>query len=108
MFVRLGVDRLVPVEAITGIDCTRLEQFEISVQLGSGEVVVLRDQPALDLVMAVQPSAVEGKRFRFARHAWAFHNLIAHPGLQILAWLGFPKLGFKLHDRTVPRPRAGR
>lgn len=104
-FVRLGLDRVVSVGSIESLDCSQLESFEVVATLRSGERVELQGQPALDLVMAVKPSAVEGKRFRFARHAWVFHNLVAHPGLQVLAWLGYPKLGFKLHDSTIPRPR---
>jgi hypothetical protein len=105
MFVRLGLDRIVAVDQILDIDCSWLELYKIVVALRTGESVTLVDQQAFDLVMAVKPSAFEGKRFRFARHAWAFHNLVAHPVLQILAWCGLPKLGFRIHDATIPRPR---
>lgn len=104
-FVRVGADLVVAVSEILKLDCTHLESFRVSVTLQSGEVIELCGQQALDLVMAVKPSAVEGKRFRFARHAWAFHNLVAHPVLQLLAWCGLPKLGFRVHDATVPKPR---
>ena len=104
-FVNLGPDRVALEYDIKELDTSRLEShFEVTVKLRSGERVVLQGQRALDAVMAVKPSAVEGKNLRFARHAWAFHNLVAHPVLQILAWLGRPDLGFKIHDATVPRP----
>lgn len=102
--VRVGLDRVVSIDEIAELDCGHLEIFEVIVRMKSGERFHLNGQMALDLVMAVKPSAFEGKRFRFARHAWAFHNLIAHPVLQILAWAGFHKLGFRIHDATVPRP----
>lgn len=104
-FVRVGTDLVVAITEIRDLDCTHLEAYRVSVTLRSGRVIELRDQQAFDLVMAVKPSAFEGKRFRFARHAWAFHNLVAHPVLQVLAWAGYAKLGFKIHDATVPRPR---
>lgn len=103
-FIQLGAHRVVQMDDIRSLDCSRLEQLEVVVVLRLGERIELRDQQALDVVMAVKPSAVEGKRFRFAKQAWAFHNLVAHPGLQLLSWFGLHKLGFKLHDLTIPRP----
>ena len=64
-----------------------------------------RPKDAIDAVMALRPSALEGKRLRWARHAWALHNLVGHPLLQLLVWLGQTKLGMAVHDGTVPRPR---
>jgi hypothetical protein len=104
-FVRVGTDLVVAVTEIEELDCSRLESYRVSVTLRSGRIIELEGQQAFDLVMAVKPSAFEGKRFRFARHAWAFHNLVAHPLLQVLAWAGFARLGFRIHDATVPRPR---
>lgn len=104
-WIRIGSDRVVTECDVKDLDTSRLEAyFETSVVLKSGEVFHLEGQQALDVVMAIKPSAVEGKNMKFARHAWAFHNLVAHPVLQILAWCGRPDLGFKIHDATVPRP----
>jgi hypothetical protein len=104
-FVNLGPDRVALEYDIRDLDTSRLERyFEVTVRLRSGEKVMLQGQRALDAVMALKPSAIEGKNLRFARHAWAFHNLVAHPVLQILAWCGRPDLGFRIHDATVPRP----
>lgn len=104
-FIRVGTHLVIKESAIRAVDCTELERFKVTVTLDSGMTLELRDQQALDLVMAVKPSALEGKRFRWARGAWAFHNLVAHPALQVLAWLGYARLGFRIHDATVPRPR---
>lgn len=38
---------------------------------------------------------------------WAIHNLIAHPLSEILYWLGLSRLGFWLHDATIPRHLKG-
>ena len=33
---------------------------------------------------------------------WPVHNLIAHPLMQILVWLGMPRLADRIHDGTLP------
>lgn len=103
-FVRAG-NTLINEGHIESIDSSRLEAFIVSLQLRSGVVLELHGQPALDLVMQVNPALLEGKRMRFARGAWAFHNLVAHPLLQVLSWFGCTKLGFRIHDMTIPKPR---
>jgi hypothetical protein len=100
--------RIVLRENILDVDCTHLEQHRVLVTLWSlNSPVALEGQEALDLVMELKPSALEGRRLRWVRHAWSFHNLVAHPLLQVLAWCGKHKLGFMIHDRTVPKPKVG-
>jgi hypothetical protein len=103
-FVRAGA-RLVAVDAISSVDCARIEALEVTVHHRDG-VDVATGPDAIDLVMALRPSALEGKRLRFARHAWAVHNLVGHPLLQILVWLGARRAGMAVHDATVPRPKG--
>ena len=105
--VKVG-DRLVLREQILEVDISELEDhYRVKVYIQGSVLAVLEDQQALDLVMELKPSAFEGKRFRWAKGAWAFHNLVAHPALQVLAWCGLHKLGFRIHDATVPKPRCG-
>ncbi len=59
---------------------------------------------AMELVWMLKPGAVEGHRLKWKKNAWALHNLIAHPLMQILAFLGCYKMAMKIHDNTVPRP----
>ena len=105
-------DFIVNSNQIEVIDCNLLEsQATVLVLFKEGDQTVrskLSGQPAVDLVMALCPSMVEGKRFQFVRHAWSMHNMIAHPALQIFAWLKLTKFGLMIHDRTVPRPRVGK
>ena len=102
--IRIG-DRIVCREDIRVIDMTHLDELRVRVHLAEpGEPVELRDAQAVDLLMRICPSVFEGPRLRFARHAWAVHNLIGHPVMQICAWLGKPKLGLWVHDVTVPTP----
>lgn len=103
MAVRVGA-LLVPESEILSVDLSGLERLEVVVRTRSGVEVTVREQPAIDLIMRVCPSAVEGRRLRFVRHAWAFHNLVAHPAMQILTWFGCRDLGLRVHDATVPRP----
>lgn len=106
MFYRAG-DQLLRLDAIRRIDASRMEDLEVAVEHDLG-VSVLRGVEAIDLLMVAKPSALEGKRLRWIRHAWAFHNLVAHPTMQVLAWFGYPALGVRLHDATVPRPSGRR
>lgn len=101
-------DELLNESEIASVDLSGLEALEIVVWRASGEGSTLRGQAALDFVMRNCPSAVEGRRLRFARHAWAFHNLVAHPAMQVLTWLGRRDLGLRVHDATVPRPAGAR
>lgn len=105
-FARVG-GRLIRADTITSVDCSRVEQLEVSVH-HEGGIDLATGQDAIDVVMQLRPSALEGKRMRFARHAWAFHNLVGHPLLQLCAWLGQRRLGLAIHDATVPRPRGPR
>ena len=33
---------------------------------------------------------------------WPIHNLIGHPLMEILGWIGLRRLGIAIHDATVP------
>ncbi len=81
-------------------------EVEFEGQLGMCQKHILRDAEAVDLVMRLCPAWFEGRKFRWVKNAWAFHNLVGHPGIQILSWLGRVGLGMRLHDGTVPVPRG--
>jgi hypothetical protein len=103
-FVRIG-RRLVSTAAITSVDTDRIEDLEVTVR-HQGGIDVASGIDAIEVVMALRPSALEGRRLRFARRAWAVHNLVGHPLMQALAWLGLRELGLWVHDATVPKPRS--
>lgn len=103
-FIKVN-DLLVNIATIDVIDCSLLEsQLVVKVYI-NGEAHVVANQAAVDLVIQINPSILEGLNLKFIRHRWALHNLIGHPLLQILSWAGKVKLGFWIHDNTVPRPR---
>ena len=106
MFV-VAPDRLIPVDRIRYVDTTALDRLEVRVVTDEGESLLMGTY-AIEAVMVLKPSALEGRRFRSVRHAWALHNLAAHPLMQLLAFAGHPKLGVRVHDATVPRPLGAR
>ena len=103
-FLSVG-GRIVPIAAVTSVDTTRLEELCVTVRHKDG-IDVASGNDAIDVIMALRPSTLEGRRLRFARRAWAVHNLIGHPLMQVLAWLGFRELGLRVHEATVPRARS--
>lgn len=38
---------------------------------------------AINVIMRISPGFLEGKRMRHKKHSWIFHNMIAHPFMQI-------------------------
>ncbi len=96
-------DRLVNINAISCIDMQEAGQLKLQVYFDGiqAEVTGLR---AIDLLLLLKPSALEGKNLRWAKNAWMLHNFVAHPVMQLLALCKLPKLGLWLHDSTVPRP----
>lgn len=103
-FIKTGSE-LIPIDRILSVDYSKIEQLELVVwHDGSATMEYFRDNFALDAAMILCPSIVEGKRFKWARNAWLVHNIIGHPLMQVLAFFGFYKLAFKIHDSTIPRP----
>jgi hypothetical protein len=101
--VRLG-RLIVPRARVRAIDLTHIEALRVVARLDDGEDVALEGADAIRAVMELCPEAFEGRRLRFVRHAWAVHNLVGHPLMQLLAWLGMTRLGLRVHDATVPKP----
>jgi hypothetical protein len=104
-FFRAG-DSLLRVDDVREVDVRHLADCRVAVRMEDGRVFDLAGPDAVELVLLTKPSALEGRRLRWVRHAWAVHNLVGHPGMQVLAWLGRTKLGLRLHDATTPRPRV--
>lgn len=101
-FLTIGTT-VIPIDAIQEIDISEIEQLKISI-LHGGRWTVVAGIPAIDTIYSLKPSALEGRRFRWIRNAWAFHNLVAHPLMQILVFFKQHALAMRIHDATVPRP----
>lgn len=102
-FFRSG-GSLLRLSDVREVDVRQLADYRVSVHLKDNRVFDLSGPDAIELVMLTKPSVLEGRRLRWVRHAWAIHNLVGHPGMQILAWLGYTKVGLWFHDVTTPRP----
>jgi hypothetical protein len=92
-------------DTIRWIECTNLVNggyIRLYLQDGSSELV--EGPAAFDVVMRLCPEALEGEQAKYKRHAWAIHNLLGHPLMQVFSWLGLSKVGIKIHDITVPNP----
>lgn len=92
-------------DQIEYVDITYIESEFIVVKIhGKCDTVIVSGFDALDLVWRIKPGALEGKRLKFPKHSWAFHNLVAHPVMQLIAFFGFTKAAMWVHDKTVPKP----
>lgn len=94
------------------IPINRVRRIRLRDQEGEHVTVVTDDgyfdaygQDALEIIICLKPSALEGRRRRWKKGSWAYHNMIGHPLMQIMAWLGFGKAAVRFHDSTVPDPR---
>src|SRR5271169_3467135 len=97
--------KIINVDSIGSIDISQLaEKGEIKVYRVGTSYDLIRGPEAFNLVMTLCPASLEGEQASYHRHAWAVHNLLGHPLMQICSWLGVPKLGMMFHDRTVPNP----
>lgn len=95
------------------IDSNLLEKVEYQSLVSKGYIrlvfkhersEVVTGPDAFNIVMQLCPQALEGENAKYQRHAWAVHNLVGHPMMQLCAFLGLTKLGLKIHDSTVPNP----
>lgn len=93
-------------DTINCIECDKyLKDGEIRVYFSNGTSEWVTGAEATNLIMCLCPALLEGKRAKYVRHAWAIHNLIGHPLMQLFSWLGYPALGIKIHDATIPAPK---
>lgn len=101
--------RVVPLSTVRWVDFTQLaSKGFIHVRLespGCPEVTgtyQLEGTEAVEALLVIHPIALEAAGARWIKRSWTLHNLIGHPVLEILARLGFPKLGLRVHDATMP------
>ncbi len=97
---------LVRASDVLYVDISQIERQYIRVVARSHpETLEVTGFNAVELVYHLKPGALEGRRLKWVKRAWAFHNLVAHPVMQLLAYFGFYKQAMWVHDATVPRPR---
>ena len=100
---------LIPVDGIRSVDLSDIENLHLVLWVSGGFGTERKDLKGVDTInflMEHCPRAIEGKRLRWIKHAWAIHNLIGHPLMQLLSFFGAYKLAMKVHDGTIPKPRG--
>lgn len=103
MFLRAG-SVVFDSSDVSCVDFSEVENLRAVVHMKDGRVLHATGPDVIELAILTRPSVLEGRRLRWVRHAWAVHNLIAHPAMQLLAFLGYGRLGVRVHDATIPRP----
>jgi hypothetical protein len=98
-------NNLIPFGDVERVDISAIEQEQAIIVTQGGLYYFANGFDAIEAVMLIKPSALEGRRLKWRQGAWAFHNIVGHPLMQILAWLGFKRKAIWLHDITTPRPR---
>ncbi len=104
-FIKAG-QSLIPIALVEEIGMEEVENDVVRVRWGGGQTAHARGFDAVEAVMLTRASALEGRRLRWRKGAWALHNLVAHPLMQLLAWMGYGRLAMRLHDATTPVPRG--
>lgn len=104
MFVHFN-NNIYNTSEVKWVDCTDyVSKGIIRVHLAY-RMEIVSGADALSVIQTLCPAVLEGKRAKYVRHAWAVHNLIGHPLMQIFSWLHLPSLGIKIHDATIPDPK---
>lgn len=103
MFVLVN-NQMINTASISKIDLSNLEDLKLIIRTMDGSNIEVGGLQVIDILMILRPSALESHRLRWFKAAWAVHNLIGHPVMQILALFGQYKLAMIVHDITVPRP----
>jgi len=103
VFLKAGTS-LIPISSVEHVNLKNIEQGSVEIIYQNGKHINAEGFDAIEALMILKPGALEGKRLRWLKNAWAFHNFIAHPVMQILVWLGMKKQAIWLHDVTVPKP----
>lgn len=103
LFAKAGM-QVFALDNIASLDFSDIDNLNVEVTLKTGPVFMATNIDALELAMLTKPSVLESRRLRWPRWAWAVHNVIGHPILQVLATIKLYKWAFWVHDATVPRP----
>ena len=111
----------VRVEEISYLDAAALEKEGYVVAHYKDMKLRITGFFAIEAVMVLKPSVLEGRRLSWHKNAWFFHNVFVHPAMQFMAAAGgllkpvWPRASralyrraIGLHDDTVPVPKGFR
>ncbi|MGZ8924504.1 MAG: hypothetical protein ACXW2E_01340 [Nitrososphaeraceae archaeon] len=98
-------NKLIKVNEIKEINLSQIKSHTITLHYKNGNIEELSGFPAVELIWLLKPSVLEGNNsVKWKKNAWVIHNIVAHPLMQFLAWLGLYKQAIWVHDVTVPKP----
>lgn len=96
---------LIHIDDISSVDYSKIEcEYLIEIITNQNKKYFATELNAIEVLMQIRPSALEGKRLKWAKRVWYIHNLIGHPIMQIFAIFKCYKIAMWFHDVTVPRP----
>lgn len=99
--------KIVNPSTIIWIDCKNYVQYGyIKVHYQDGISELVYNPEAINVITELAPSVLEGEQAKYTKHAWAVHNLIGHPLMQLFAFFKLTQLSLWIHDVTVPRPKV--
>jgi hypothetical protein len=104
LVLKAGND-LVPFWDIRSLQIDDIEHEVVVLATFSGHTYTAEGFDAIEAVMALKPSLLEGRRLRWRKGAWLFHNIVAHPIVGILSIFRLGRLAIRFHDWSTPRPR---
>jgi hypothetical protein len=96
---------LVHRDKVSYIDLTRVGEAHLVIHY-EGKSEEVTGIQAIEILMQLRPSALEGHRMRWVKGAWILHNVVAHPVMQLLALFKLYGPAMWLHDATVPKPKS--
>jgi len=99
----LANNLVIRADTIEHVDISEIERLKIVLHHSGGQHTVIGIQ-AIEILMALKPSALENKRLKWAKNAWALHNMFGHPIMQLLAFFRMYEYAMMVHDKTVPKP----
>ena len=99
---------LIPNYCITKVDLSNLGDQMVTISTVGGDYVCSGFR-AIEAVYALKPDALEGNpHIKWQKHAWAYHNVVVHPIMQIMVWLGWKKRAIAFHNKQAPKPSGFR
>lgn len=107
LFIRVK-NEAISLDAIASFNAEHIDDLRLSITLYDNRQYTLLDNEAIDAVMLLKPSLLEGRRLKWAKNAWLYHNLIGHPLMQLYAFFGCYEKAMHIHDSTIPRPLGRR
>lgn len=96
-----GIVRSVDVKYV---DISNIEQQSIVAYVDGLPPLTITGIAALEFVWMLKPSVLEGKKLTWHKNAWVMHNLVAHPIMQLLAFVRAYSWAIWIHDVTIPKP----